>query len=49
MDPNAGDVGKPDPRGYHTADVVDHFMVVIGGADGKGITGNVWVLNLSEL
>lgn len=40
--------GRPDSRGYHTANIVDHLMVIIGGADGKGILDTVWVLNLSE-
>ncbi|EKM76210.1 hypothetical protein AGABI1DRAFT_108955 [Agaricus bisporus var. burnettii JB137-S8] len=36
----------PDARGYHTADVVDNFMFIIGGADGQNVLDSIWVLNL---
>lgn len=39
---------KPFPRGYHTANLVGHVMVVIGGSDGKECFSDIWVLNLGE-
>jgi hypothetical protein len=39
---------KPSARGYHTANIVGHVMVVIGGSDGKECFSDVWCLNLSS-
>jgi hypothetical protein len=39
---------KPSARGYHTANIVGHVMVVVGGSDGKECFSDVWCLNLSS-
>ena len=39
---------KPNPRGYHTANVVGNIMVVIGGSDGKECFSDIWCLNLGK-
>jgi hypothetical protein len=36
----------PKCRGYHTANVVGHIMIVYGGSDGIGLFDDVWLLNL---
>lgn len=36
----------PKCRGYHTASLVGHVMIVVGGSDGNGVFDDVWLLNL---
>jgi hypothetical protein len=48
MEPDTKHRNWPDGRGYHTADVVDNFMIIIGGADSQNVLDSVWVLNLSK-
>jgi len=40
---------KPTPRGYHTANLINNTMVVMGGSDGKDYYTDVWLLNLDTL
>ena len=37
---------KPIARGYHTANLVGHVMVVVGGSDGRECFSDIWCLNL---
>lgn len=37
---------RPGARGYHTANLINNIMVVIGGSDGKECYTDVWCLNL---
>lgn len=39
---------QPTARGYHTANLADHFMIIIGGSDGADCFAEIWFLNLSE-
>ena len=39
----------PKCRGYHTANLVGHVMIVIGGSDGIALFDDVWLLNLGTL
>ena len=38
---------NPTPRGYHSANVVNDSMVVIGGCDGGICFNDIWILDLS--
>ncbi|KAF8339867.1 uncharacterized protein EI90DRAFT_3038058 [Cantharellus anzutake] len=40
---------RPTPRGYHTANLVNNTMVVIGGSDGSNSYNDVWLLDLHAL
>lgn len=40
---------KPNPRGYHTANLIGNIMVVIGGSDSKECYTDVWCLNLGKI
>ena len=40
---------KPNPRGYHTANLIGNIMVVIGGSDSKECYTDVWCLNLGRV
>jgi hypothetical protein len=40
---------KPNPRGYHTANLIGNVMVVIGGSDSKECYTDVWCLNLGTV
>ena len=40
---------RPTPRGYHTANLVNKSMVVIGGSDGSNCYNDVWILDLGIL
>jgi len=37
---------RPSPRGYHTANLVQNVMIVVGGSDGRECFQDVWCLNL---
>jgi Rab9 effector protein with kelch motifs len=37
---------KPHTRGYHTANLVGHIMIIYGGSDGKECFSDIWALNL---
>ena len=37
---------KPGPRGYHTANIVNGIMVIVGGSDGKTSYHDIWCLHL---
>lgn len=37
---------KPNPRGYHSANLIGSIMVVIGGSDSKECFTDIWCLNL---
>jgi hypothetical protein len=37
---------RPSPRGYHTANLVQNVMIVIGGSDGRECFQDIWCLNL---
>ncbi len=37
---------KPTPRGYHTANLSGHHMIIIGGSDGSDCFSEIWFLNL---
>ncbi|PBK92644.1 galactose oxidase [Armillaria gallica] len=37
---------QPTARGYHTANLADHFMIIIGGSDGADCFAEIWFLNL---
>ena len=39
---------KPTPRGYHTANLTGHHMVIVGGSDGADCFSEIWFLNLGE-
>lgn len=39
---------KPTNRGYHTANIVDNVMVVLGGSDGSECFSDIWCLNLGQ-
>lgn len=39
---------KPGPRGYHSATLVGHTMVVVGGSDGKECFTDIWMLSLED-
>jgi N-acetylneuraminic acid mutarotase len=36
----------PDPRGYHTANLVGNVMIVVGGSNAKDFFPDVWCLDL---
>jgi Rab9 effector protein with kelch motifs len=38
---------NPPPRGYHSANLVNDSMVVIGGSDGGMCFNDIWILDLS--
>ncbi|KAF9054032.1 hypothetical protein BJ165DRAFT_1338470 [Panaeolus papilionaceus] len=40
---------KPGPRGYHSANLINNVMVVVGGSDAKDFFTDVWCLNLDTL
>ncbi|OSD03716.1 galactose oxidase [Trametes coccinea BRFM310] len=40
---------KPSARGYHTANLIDNVMVVVGGSDGQQCFSDIWCLNLDSL
>ncbi|KAF8522698.1 galactose oxidase [Hysterangium stoloniferum] len=40
---------KPAPRGYHTANLVNDTVIVIGGSDGQHVYDDVWMLYLPTL
>ncbi|KAF9463377.1 hypothetical protein BDZ94DRAFT_1218326 [Collybia nuda] len=40
---------KPDPRGYHTANLVGNVMIVVGGSNAKEFFHDIWCLNLDTL
>lgn len=40
---------KPGPRGYHSTNLINNIMVVVGGSDGKDSFTDVWCLNLGEI
>jgi len=40
---------KPNPRGYHTANLIGNVMVVIGGSDSKECYTDVWSLDLGRI
>ena len=37
---------RPSPRGYHTANLVQNVMIVVGGSDGRECFQDIWCLNL---
>ncbi|KAH9177240.1 galactose oxidase [Lactarius sanguifluus] len=37
---------RPSPRGYHTANLVQNMMIVVGGSDGRECFQDIWCLNL---
>lgn len=37
---------RPSPRGYHTANLVQNIMIVVGGSDGRECFQDIWCLNL---
>ncbi|KZT25033.1 galactose oxidase [Neolentinus lepideus HHB14362 ss-1] len=37
---------KPNPRGYHTANLVGEVMIIVGGSDGRECFSDIWCLNL---
>ena len=37
---------RPSPRGYHTANLVQNMMIVVGGSDGRECFQDMWCLNL---
>lgn len=37
---------KPDPRGYHTANLVGNVMIVVGGSNAKEFFHDIWCLDL---
>jgi len=37
---------RPLPRGYHTANLVQNVMIVVGGSDGRECFQDIWCLNL---
>lgn len=37
---------RPDPRGYHTANIVGSVMIVIGGSNAKDFFHDIWCLDL---
>ena len=37
---------RPSPRGYHTANLVQNVMIVVGGSDGQECFQDIWCLNL---
>lgn len=47
-EPAAKHKNWPNARGYHTADVVDGFMIIIGGGDGQRVLDSIWVLNFGK-
>jgi Rab9 effector protein with kelch motifs len=40
---------RPSPRGYHTANLVQNVMIVVGGSDGRECFQDIWCLNLGAL
>ncbi|KAI0258345.1 hypothetical protein BC834DRAFT_926538 [Gloeopeniophorella convolvens] len=40
---------RPAPRGYHTANLVQNVMVIVGGSDGRECFHDIWCLNLDSL
>lgn len=40
---------RPSPRGYHTANLVQNMMIVVGGSDGRECFQDIWCLNLGAL
>jgi len=37
---------RPSSRGYHTANLVQNVMIVIGGSNGRGCFQDIWCFNL---
>jgi hypothetical protein len=37
---------RPSPRGYHTVNLVQNVMIVVGGSDGRECFQDIWCLNL---
>jgi hypothetical protein len=37
---------RPSPRGYHTANLVQNVMIVVGGSDGRECFQDIWCFNL---
>jgi Rab9 effector protein with kelch motifs len=37
---------RPSPRGYHTANLVQNVMIVVGGSDRRECFQDIWCLNL---
>ena len=40
---------RPSPRGYHTANLVENIMIIVGGSDGRQTFSDIFCLNLGEL
>ncbi len=38
----------PNPRGYHTANLVGDVMIIMGGSDGRTSYSDIWCLNLGK-
>ena len=43
------DVQKPKPRGFHTATLVGHWLVVFGGTNGTEIFGDTFMLDIETM
>jgi|SRR5713226_969691 len=40
---------RPSQRGYHTANLVQNVMIIVGGSDGRECFQDIWCLNLGTV